>query len=91
MIERVFALEDIGYVPKPAPSAFATATAALGVVPDACLFVDDMLASVRAAAAHGLHAAWIAPDDASPPGDATHHVVRDVHDVEALVERLLAL
>lgn len=90
VFERVFALEDIGYVPKPAPSAFATATAALGVAPDACLFVDDMLVSVRAAAAHGLRAVWLAPPDAEPAADAEHEVVRDVHEIEALLERLLA-
>lgn len=88
LIERVFALEDIGYVPKPASSAFATATAALGVTPESCVFVDDMLAFVRAAAAHGLHAVWLAPPDAEPSDDESHHVVRDVHDLEPLLERL---
>lgn len=89
LMERVFALEDIGYVPKPAPSAFATATAELGVEPGACVFVDDMLASVRAAAGHGLHAVWLAPPDAEPADDAEHHVVRDVHELETLLGRLL--
>lgn len=90
LMEQVFALEDIGYVPKPAPSAFATATAALDVLPGECVFVDDMLASVRAAAAHGLHAVWIAPPEAEAPGEAEHHVVRDVHEIEELLRRLLA-
>jgi putative hydrolase of the HAD superfamily len=90
LIERVLALEDIGYVPKPAPSAFTTATAVLGVEPGACIFVDDMLASVRAAVAQGLEAVWLAPPDAETSADATHHVVRDVHDLEPLLETLLA-
>jgi putative hydrolase of the HAD superfamily len=89
LIEQVFALEDIGYVPKPAPSAFVTATATLGVEPGACVFVDDMLASVRAAAGQGLHAVWLAPPDAAAPDDAGHHVVRDVHEIELILERLL--
>ncbi len=89
LIEQVFALEDIGYAPKPSPSAFATATATLGVEPGACVFVDDMLASVRAAAEQGLHAVWLAPPDAAAPDDAGHHVVRDVHEIELLLERLL--
>jgi putative hydrolase of the HAD superfamily len=90
LFERVLALEDIGYLPKPAPSAFSTATAVLGVEPGACIFVDDMLASVRAAAEQGLEAVWLAPPDADLPDDATHHVVRDVHEIEALVTTLLA-
>jgi putative hydrolase of the HAD superfamily len=92
LMERVFALEDIGYVPKPAPSAFATATAALAVLPGECVFVDDILASVRAAAAHGLHAVWLAPPEAEAEvaGEAEHHVVRDVHEIEELLRRLFA-
>jgi len=89
LMERVLALEDIGYVPKPAPSAFATATAALGVPPGECVFVDDMLASVRAAADCGLHAVWLASPGAAVPDDARHHVVRDVHEIEGLLGRLL--
>lgn len=90
LMERVLALEDIGYAPKPAPTAFAIATAALGVPAEACLFVDDTLAFVRAAVANGLHAAWMAPPDAIRPDDASHHIISDVHELEPLLANLLA-
>ena len=89
-MELVLALEDIGYAPKPAATAYATALQRLDVPADACLFVDDTLSFVQAAARHGLHAAWMAPPEAPVPAEAAHHVVRDVHEIEPLVARLAA-
>jgi len=88
LMEDVLALEDIGYQPKPAPSAYATALGRLGVPADACLFVDDTLHCVQGAVAHGLHAAWVAPPGTEAPGDRSHHVIDKVHDVEDLLARL---
>jgi putative hydrolase of the HAD superfamily len=90
LMEDVLALEDIGYQPKPAPSAYATALGRLGVEADACLFVDDTLSCVRGAAAHGLHAAWVAPPGSALPGDGAHHVIGAVYELEELVSRLTA-
>jgi putative hydrolase of the HAD superfamily len=88
-MEVVLALEDLGYAPKPAATAYATALERLGVPADACLFVDDTLAFVEAAARHGLHAAWMAPVGTAVPDDVAHHVIHDVMDLEALVDRLV--
>jgi len=88
LMEQVIALEDLGYVPKPAATAFGTALARLDAGADACLFVDDTLSFVEAAARHGLHAAWMAPPGAGAPADARHHVIHDVHQLEELVRRL---
>lgn len=88
LIEDVVALEDVGYQPKPAPRAYATALARLGVPAEACLFVDDTLYCVRGAAEHGLHAAWIAPEGVRSNGEAAHHVLGTVHEVEELLARL---
>lgn len=88
LIEQVIALEDVGYVPKPAASAFRTALARLGAPPEACLFVDDTLAFVEAAARHGLHAAWMAPPGATVPNGSVRHVVHHVRELEELVRTL---
>lgn len=89
LMEQVIALEDLGYEPKPASSAYATALAKLGVAPEACLFVDDTLHCVRGALASGMHAAWVAPADAAHEPHDGHHVVADVYEVEHLLGRLL--
>jgi putative hydrolase of the HAD superfamily len=89
LMERVIALEDLGYVPKPAASAYATALDALGVEAAGCVFVDDTLHCVRGALAHGMHAVWLAPPDAEHEPEPGHHVVADVHELEALLDRLL--
>ena len=89
LMECVLALEDIAYLPKPAATAYAAALVRLDVAADACLFVDDNLGFVQAAAAHGLHAAWVAPPGTPPPADATHHVINDVHELEPLLARLV--
>jgi putative hydrolase of the HAD superfamily len=86
-MEFVLALEDIGYAPKPAATAFAAALQRLGVPAADCLFVDDTLPFVQAAARCGLHAAWVAPPDATAPDDGSHHVVRDVYEIEPLLAR----
>ena len=88
LFECVVTIEDVDYRPKPAPIAYATALERLRVRAEACLFVDDNLAFVEAAARHGLHAAWVAPPGTPVPDDATHHVINDVHEVETLLARL---
>jgi putative hydrolase of the HAD superfamily len=88
LMECVLALEDIGYAPKPAVTAYAAALQRLDVPADACLFVDDTLSCVEAAARCGLHAAWVAPPDAPAAASGAHHVVRDVFEIEPLLARL---
>jgi putative hydrolase of the HAD superfamily len=90
LMEQVIALEDVGYVPKPASSTFATALARLEAPAGACLFVDDTLSFVHAAARHGLHAAWMAPPGSSAPADGGHHVIHDVRELEDLVREITA-
>lgn len=88
LMECVLALEDVGYEPKPARTAFAAALERLRVRADCCLFVDDTLSFVRAATGHGLHAAWVAPPGSEAPEDGSHHVIGDVHELEPLLEQL---
>lgn len=88
LMEDVLALEDIGYQPKPASSAYATALLRLGVPASDCLFVDDTLRCVQGAVEHGLHAAWVAPEGEPVPDDGAHHVIGTVHDLEDLLARL---
>ena len=88
LMECVIAIEDLGNVRKPAATAYEAALARLAVPADACLFVDDTLAFVQAAARHGMHAAWMAPPASAAPKDGSHHVINDVHELEALLARL---
>jgi len=46
---------EIGYL-KPDPHCYAMAAANLGLAPDACFFVDDLLANVEGARAAGMDA-----------------------------------
>ena len=88
LIERVIAIEDLRYDPKPAASAYEAALARLRVPAAACLFVDDMLSFARAAAAHGMHAVWKAPAGAPAVDDGVHHVIAHLTDLEPLLARL---
>ncbi|SDE23343.1 putative hydrolase of the HAD superfamily [Blastococcus fimeti] len=53
--DAVFTSAELG-VAKPDPAVFARVCTALGVAPEACLFVDDSAANVAAAAEVGLQA-----------------------------------
>ena len=72
---------------SPARIAVIVALAAIALSSNSCS--DAPKSAPPAAAGHGLHAVWLAPPDAEPADDAEHHVVRDVHELETLLGRLL--
>ncbi len=51
---EVFGLERVAYVPKPSAAAFHTVLATLGAPAADCVFVDDRVDSVQAAAGLGM-------------------------------------
>ncbi len=83
--EAVIALEDLDYVPKPRPAAFAAALARCGARGEECFFVDDTRANVVAARRLGMHAVWIAP--AQQHGDGAPPAIETVHEVERVLPR----
>jgi putative hydrolase of the HAD superfamily len=50
----VFGLERVGYVPKPSAAAFEAVLTVLGAAASDCVFVDDRLDSIQAAARLGM-------------------------------------
>ncbi|MEU1369479.1 HAD family phosphatase [Streptomyces sp. NPDC005803] len=55
LVERIVYSHEIG-IEKPDPRAFEAASAALGVPPESCLFIDDIAVNVEAAQAAGMQA-----------------------------------
>jgi putative hydrolase of the HAD superfamily len=86
VFEGVFALEDLHYRPKPDPRAYRIVTEALGVAPAACVLVDDTRQNLDAAAALGMRTVWVHPAPSAPREN--HHLVEDVHGVEAALASL---
>lgn len=74
---------------KPAPDAFLTAAAALGVAPEACLALEDSHTGVRAAHAAGMMTVMV--PDLLEPNEEMHekcvHVVGSLHAVAAMLGR----
>ncbi|MGW6023493.1 HAD family hydrolase [Streptomyces sp. NPDC055099] len=53
LVEKIVYSHEIG-IAKPDPRAFETACTALGVLPENCLFIDDVAVNVEAAEALGM-------------------------------------
>lgn len=84
--EAVIALEDLDYVPKPAPQAFRSAVARVGADAAGCALVDDLTANLRAAKGAGMRTIWVAEEhDGSALDASIDHVVSRVHEVEAIL------
>jgi putative hydrolase of the HAD superfamily len=61
-ISTIVAIEDLNYVNKPDPQAFASALlAADSPNPKSSLLADDRVENLRAAAAQGWRTAWVSP------------------------------
>ncbi len=80
--EAVFDIVAAGYLPKPAPAAYAAFLACHGVRPEAAIMVEDMPANLGPAAALGMvtvlvHGTVTVPGD---HGDHIHHQAPDLTD-----------
>jgi putative hydrolase of the HAD superfamily len=81
--DRVIALEDRGYVPKPELGAYHSVLAAIGVPAASCWLVDDARRNLAPARALGMRTIWIA-DAAEEDGDFDH-VVASLSEIERLL------
>ena len=82
VFEAVIGLEDLGYVPKPQPEAFALALERLRADATRSALIDDLLPNLGAAKRLGMRTVWVSPS--GEPGDASiDHVVADVLEIQA--------
>jgi putative hydrolase of the HAD superfamily len=65
--ERVFALEDFAFRPKPTPAIYAEVVAAIGAPPRAGVMVDDLAVNLEPAASLGLAVFHYDPAAVSAP------------------------
>ncbi|MCB1909503.1 MAG: pyrimidine 5'-nucleotidase [Rhodocyclaceae bacterium] len=67
VFERVFAIEDMGYQPKPGSMAFRRLLGQLRLHPRQCILVEDSEANLRPAKRLGMRTVWISPALRQPP------------------------
>ena len=67
VFERVFAIEDMGYQPKPGTAAFRRLLGQLRLAPRQCILVEDSEANLRPAKRLGMRTVWISRALRKPP------------------------
>lgn len=80
--EQVIALEDLRYLPKPDPSAYAEALSRVQAPARSCCFVDDTRANLVPARALGMRTVWKARGGA--PDEHVHHAIAELSELEGL-------
>ena len=84
---RVYALEELAYVPKPAPEAFAAVLADLGARAPDCILVEDSIPNLATARGLGMRTVHVA-EDAQP--EVADVVIPSIHHLESALARLVA-
>lgn len=80
VFDDVIGLEDLGYVPKPAPEAFAFALERLRAEAARSALIDDLRPNLSAAKRLGMRTVWVS--STAETADATiDHVVTDVLEI----------
>jgi putative hydrolase of the HAD superfamily len=67
LFDAVYAIERVGFRPKPQPGGFRRLLRAERLVPHRAVMVDDSLPNLRAAARLGMRTVWVSRDPRSPP------------------------
>lgn len=75
-----FAVEDLGFQPKPSIRGFRAVLRRLGVAPQRCILVEDTLQNLLPAHKLGMKTVWITPSTRPRP----HWVMRQLRSVRAL-------
>lgn len=76
--ERVIALEDTGYVPKPASRSHALAVDLAACAPETTAMIDDTAHNLRHPAGMGMTTIWLRHDPGPPCPDHVHHQIDDL-------------
>jgi putative hydrolase of the HAD superfamily len=66
LFDAVYAIEQVGFRPKPQPGGFRRLLRAERLVPHRAVMVDDSLPNLRAAARLGMQTVWVSRDPRSP-------------------------
>jgi putative hydrolase of the HAD superfamily len=62
----LYGVERVAYLPKPNPRPFLTVCAREGVLPSACIMVEDSLDNLRTAKALGMRTVWLSSEVRRP-------------------------
>lgn len=82
--EAVMGLEDLDYVSKPHPEAYAKVLARIGGRAIDCAMIDDNRANLVAAKRLGMRTVWVA--DPAPADESIDHVIASVAELEHVAE-----
>jgi putative hydrolase of the HAD superfamily len=85
--ERIFGIEDTGYVCKPHPSAYRTVLDSLGVGAEDSIMLDDSIANLRAAGALGMLTVLVGSTDHEDGADFVIRRIEEAGDVTRLLAR----
>jgi putative hydrolase of the HAD superfamily len=84
--QRVYALEQMAYVPKPFPASFQAVLDDLRARADACILVEDSVPNVEAGSRLGMRTVHVA--EGSPPAAAADVVIASILELEGALARL---
>jgi putative hydrolase of the HAD superfamily len=85
-LTRIYALEQLAYVPKPFPAAFQAVLDDLPARPESCILVEDSAPNVEAARRLGMRTVHVAED--VPPAPAADVVIPSILQLEDALVRL---
>lgn len=86
LFERIIDVVDVGYVSKPAPTAYMRALAILGVEASACIMVEDSPRNLAPARDLGMTTVLVSDE---PHAVADYHI-HDIIEVADVVDAILA-
>jgi putative hydrolase of the HAD superfamily len=85
---RVYALEQLGYVPKPLREAYETVLTDLPAAGAECILVEDSSANLVPARRLGMQTVYVAPPGAPPPEVEPDASIGSILELEAALARL---
>jgi HAD superfamily hydrolase (TIGR01509 family) len=89
LLQRAHSADHVGRG-KPAPDVFLAAAAAEGVVPGACLVIEDSVPGTKAAVAAGMACLCLVPHgDGAAQKAAGGTIIRSLSEVKPLLQRAL--
>jgi len=90
--DRIVDVRDVGYICKPAPSAYQTICDLIEASPNECLLVEDNIRNLKPAKALGMVTVLVPDDGAAPAGaeGVVDYTIPAIEDIGEVVSRLPA-
>ena len=85
LFQRVYALEELAYVPKPFPAAFQAVLDDLPARAAACILVEDSLPNLETARRLGMRTVYVGEE---APGDTADVTIASILELETALARL---